>query len=64
MFIDEHDQNPRSAVFFGVTMLFYTEHGTSPKVSQARRWLAAAGLDAITMTTLESHQIITGGKGT
>jgi 2-polyprenyl-3-methyl-5-hydroxy-6-metoxy-1,4-benzoquinol methylase len=62
MFIDEHGQNPRSAVFFGMTMLFYTDHGTSPSVDQARAWLAAAGLGSIKMTSLETHQIITAGR--
>lgn len=62
MFIDEHGQHPTSAVFFGITMLFYTAHGRSPTVTDARRWLEGAGLVDVHMTSFEAQQIITAKK--
>jgi SAM-dependent methyltransferase len=62
MFLDEHGQNPPSAVFFGLTMLFYTEKGTSPSVRQARAWVEGAGLVDVQVIVTETHQIITGRR--
>jgi 2-polyprenyl-3-methyl-5-hydroxy-6-metoxy-1,4-benzoquinol methylase len=62
MFLDEHQQNPSSAAFFGMTMLFYTEQGTSPTVRQAEDWLSRAGLKDMQMTVLETHQMVTARK--
>lgn len=58
MFVDDFGQDPASAVFFGMTMLFYTEHGTSPTLPQARAWLEAAGLRDVRTSVFESHQIV------
>lgn len=62
MFLDEHGQNPSSAVFFGITMLFYTAHGESPSVADARAWLEAAGLADVRMTAFEAQQIVSARK--
>jgi 2-polyprenyl-3-methyl-5-hydroxy-6-metoxy-1,4-benzoquinol methylase len=62
MFIDEHEQNPPSAVFFGLTMLLYTEKGESPTVRRAKEWLSSTGLVDVRMTALDSHQIISARK--
>jgi SAM-dependent methyltransferase len=62
MFIDELGQNPPSAVFFGLTMLLYTEGGASPTVRQAEQWLADAGLGDFRMTVLETHLLIVGRR--
>lgn len=62
MFLDEHNQHPPSAVFFGLTMLFYTEEGSSPTVPQAQGWFAKAGLVDFGMTVLEGHQIVVARK--
>lgn len=59
MFIDEHGQDPQNAVFFGMTMLFYTEHGTSPTLRNAREWCERAGLVDVRSCALETHQIVT-----
>ena len=45
-----------------MTMLFYTDHGTSPSVRQAKEWLPNAGLVAPRMTVLETHQILVAQK--
>jgi SAM-dependent methyltransferase len=63
MFVDEHGQDPASAVFFGMTMLFYTEHGTSPNVRQVHDWFARAGLVDFRMIVSETHQILSARKG-
>jgi 2-polyprenyl-3-methyl-5-hydroxy-6-metoxy-1,4-benzoquinol methylase len=60
MFLDEHGAYPRSAAFFGITMLFYTEHGTSPTVAAAREWLEKAGLGDVRLTAHETHQMVVG----
>jgi 2-polyprenyl-3-methyl-5-hydroxy-6-metoxy-1,4-benzoquinol methylase len=62
MFLDEQGRDPQSAVFFGVTMLLYTEHGTSPTVRQAREWLGQAGLVDVRLVVLETHQMVVGRK--
>jgi 2-polyprenyl-3-methyl-5-hydroxy-6-metoxy-1,4-benzoquinol methylase len=58
MFLDEHESHPPNAVFFGVTMLFYTEGGTSPTVDRAREWFARAGLRDFQMAVFETHQMV------
>lgn len=62
MFLDGQGHDPASAVFFGMTMLFYTEQGRSPTVEEARGWFEAAGLTDLRMIELESHQILTARK--
>jgi SAM-dependent methyltransferase len=62
MFLDEVGRDPPNAVFFGLTMLFYTAHGSSPTFTQARGWLESAGLHQIAVTLLENQTLITGRK--
>jgi SAM-dependent methyltransferase len=54
MFIDEQGRNPENAVFFGVTMLFYTQGGRSYGFSDVNAWCEAAGFgrpDAVSIDT-------------
>jgi hypothetical protein len=62
MMLYEHNQNPASAVFFGLTMLFYTEEGTSPTVSGVKRWYETAGLNDFRFIVDDRHQIALGRK--
>jgi SAM-dependent methyltransferase len=62
MMLDEHHQNPASAAFFGLTMLFYTEGGTSPTVSGVQRWYEKAGLEDFQLIVDDRHQIAVGRK--
>lgn len=62
MFLDELGSHPPAAVYFGLTMLFYTESGRSPTTTEAQGWLRRAGLTEIAVITLETHQMICGRK--
>lgn len=62
MFLDEVGRDPENAVFFGLTMLFYTAKGSSPTFTRARGWLEAAGLERIATTLLDNQTLITGKK--
>lgn len=62
MFLDELGREPANAVFFGLTMLFYTDKGQSPSFAQARDWFAKAGLDGPEMVALETQTIVLGRK--
>jgi SAM-dependent methyltransferase len=62
MFLDETGRDPENAVFFGLTMLFYTAKGSSPTFSQARGWMEAAGLGRVAVTLLDTQTLITGKK--
>lgn len=57
MFLDDLDQDPASAVFFGMTMLMYTEHGTSPTTRAVKDWFDRAGLADFALVVFEEHQI-------
>jgi SAM-dependent methyltransferase len=63
MILDDRHDNPPSAVFFGLTMLFYTEAGTSPTVSRVQAWYQAAGLHDFRVIADDRHQIAIGKKG-
>ncbi len=63
MMLDEHLQNPASAVFFGLTMLFYTEEGASPTVSRVRGWYEQAGLRDFRLIVDDRHQIALATRG-
>ena len=63
MILDDHQQNPASAVFFGLTMLFYTEEGKSPTVSGIQDWYEKAGLGDFRLILDDRHQIAVGKKG-
>lgn len=58
MFLDEHGAHPSNAAFFGLTMLFYTEQGSSPTVKAAREWCERAGLCDFHLAVFETHQIL------
>jgi SAM-dependent methyltransferase len=58
MFLDEHGDNPENAVFFGLTMLYYTRGGQSPGVAQARGWLEAGGLVEPALATFDRYQLL------
>jgi len=58
MFIDEHGQDPENAVFFGLTMLFYTREGRSPTISRTRAWLREAGLSEPELVVREGFQLL------
>ena len=62
MFLDEHGRGPQNAVFFGLTMLFYTERGTSPSMRQSHEWFHAAGLEGPEITLLDTQQLLVGKK--
>lgn len=62
MFLDEHGKGPENAVFFGLTMLFYTNHGSSPTLRQSREWFHAAGLEGPEITLLDTQQLMVGRK--
>lgn len=62
MFLDELSRDPENAVFFGLTMLFYTEQGRSPSLVQARRWFSAAGLGEPQVVLLDTQQLVIGKK--
>jgi 2-polyprenyl-3-methyl-5-hydroxy-6-metoxy-1,4-benzoquinol methylase len=62
MFLDEIGRDPPHAVFFGLTMLFYTAHGQSPSLTHAREWMSAAGLADLRVTLLETQQLVMGKK--
>lgn len=58
MFLDEHGQDPENAVFFGLTMLYNTRGGQSPRALQARGWLEAAGLVEAELATFDRFQLL------
>ena len=58
MFLDEHGQDPENAVFFGLTMLFYTREGCSHPTSRARAWLREAGLGEPELVVREGFQLL------
>lgn len=57
MFLDDRERYPARAVFFGLTMLFYTEQGRSYSLSEAAGWFRAAGLEAVAVTSLDTHDL-------
>jgi len=62
MFLDELGRGPENAVFFGLTMLYYTTEGRSPSLSEAREWFEAAGLESTKVTLLDTHALAVGRK--
>jgi hypothetical protein len=58
MFLDEHGAHPPNAAFFGITMLLYTEHGSSPTTKLTREWSERAGLRDVQLAVFETHQIV------
>ena len=62
MFLDEVGSEPANAVFFGLTMLFYTEHGQSPQLERAKQWLLDAGLSKPRVTSLDTQALVIARK--
>lgn len=62
MFLDEMGTDPKNAVFFGLTMLFYTSQGQSPSFRGARDWLAKAGLLGPELALLDTQTLLIGRK--
>lgn len=58
MFIDEHGQDPENAVFFGLTMLYYTRAGRSHTTTSARAWMREAGLEEPELVVREGFQLL------
>jgi len=52
MFLDDLGQDPTEAVYFGVTMLFYTAHGRSYDLREVAGWCQAAGFEPIETAAL------------
>lgn len=62
MFLDEVGAEPANAVFFGLTMLCYTEHGQSPSLDRAKQWLTDAGLSKPRVTLLDTQALVVAQK--
>lgn len=62
MFIDPQGAGPEFAVFFGLTMLYYTRKGESPTVAGASQWLTDAGLEAVEMAHFGGWSLLSGRK--
>lgn len=60
MFIDAHGAQSEFAVFFGLTMLYYTRRGESPTVQSAKAWLTAAGLSDIALINMGGYELLSG----
>lgn len=60
MFIDAHGAHSEFAVFFGLTMLYYTRKGESPTVAGARGWLEAAGLVDVRLVNMGGWELVSG----
>jgi len=58
MFLEENGRDPESAVFFGVTMLFYTRSGRSHTLDRARSWLTDAGLEQPRVSVFEQFHLV------
>lgn len=58
MFIDEQGRDPESAVFFGLTMLFYTGAGRSWSLHQVTRWCDAAGFESPEVISMTGFSLV------
>lgn len=58
MFIDEQGRDPESAVFFGVTMLYYTWHGQSYTLQDVTRWCRAAGYEPPEIVSVAGQTLV------
>jgi len=59
MFLDETEGDPMAAVFFGLTMLYYTNEGRSPRLDQTKAWLVEAGLTDTQVIAFGSFSVVT-----
>ena len=55
-FMDDENDGPARAVFFGMTMLLYTE-GQSPTLAQVERWFEAAGLTGARVDVVGAQRV-------
>lgn len=62
MFVDSHGRDPANAVFFNLTMLFYTQGGRSYRVDEAERWLTDAGLVDPKTVFLGGFQLVSASR--
>jgi SAM-dependent methyltransferase len=58
MFIDEQGRDPENAVFFGLTMLFYTAAGRSYSIADVAQWCAAAGFEPPETVVAETFSLV------
>jgi 2-polyprenyl-3-methyl-5-hydroxy-6-metoxy-1,4-benzoquinol methylase len=62
MLLDDTQDNPQSGVFFGLTMLLYTEHGKMPTVRDVASWFSNAGLETFRCVSDERFRIAVATK--
>ncbi len=58
MFIDAQGRDSAQAVYFGMTMLFYTEMGQSYRMSDVRSWCADTGFDMPHVVTMDTYSLV------
>ena len=58
MFLDESEQNPTAAVFFGLTMLLHTREGRAQRIDHARQWLETAGCVDVRVAHFGSYSLV------
>ena len=62
MFLDEFDAWPPSAVYFGLTMLMYTDGGDSYSFNEASQWFEEAGLEVEEPVIFERYSLAIGRR--
>lgn len=63
MFLDEYGAWPTNAAFFGLTMLMYTDAGSTYSVSDAREWFEQAGLSFEDPFVYQRYALLVGRRG-
>lgn len=58
MFIDEQCRDPEQAVFFGLTMLFYTASGSSYGLRDVASWCDAAGFEPPSAVSVDTYSLV------
>lgn len=58
MFLDDLGRDPAEAVYFGVTMLYYTARGRSYDLREVGAWCAAAGFEPIESAALGRFSLV------
>lgn len=58
MFIDEQGRDPEQAVFFGTTMLFYTEGGRTYTLRDVSAWCREAGFEEPDAVAVETFNLV------
>jgi SAM-dependent methyltransferase len=62
MFIDEQGRDPETAVFFGTTMLYYTQEGRSYTLRDVGAWCSEAGFEPPDVIGLETSSLVLARK--